>query len=271
MKLDKFGKYISGYFERADGSLVVFMRTGIPIDVKKKLVMKLSAINVRIIESDIMLMHNPISVDKAMCSPPIGGYTCHHCVAPKSNRDSTGLLVDILDPKTLEKVDTAKVVKDFPFKPENWFEAMLYAFLSLFGVNKYVNKYDFALLDKTVDVNAKKAGVLFAGTLSGDYAIFYNLANVPIKRDDVVDIEKVTTLKTFSFHYESRDFYTVLEREYTIEGKGAINVYVYDTMYRFEPVYYAVAKPVRACVGDICKDIKVSALPGYSGSVGLVV
>ncbi|MGC9119114.1 MAG: hypothetical protein ACP5I3_09030 [Thermoproteus sp.] len=268
--LRKYQKEISGWMKTKDGRLVIYVKPGYSLPVDLLMGLKSSGVDYEVKYTEIRLMSGQFfrpwgGVNGALCSPPLGGLTCHHCASPQSNDDRTGQEGVVYDANTLKAAGSVKILKDFSFKPANIFEEIV-AFIEWLFTKKYpVNKFDFAQVENFEDNGRTKVGVIFAGPADGSIAIAYNIANVPLNLENTDSIEKHLddTLHATVLHYESQDFHCIIERTYKVVGTGAVNVFAYNSVYKFEPVYYLQADPT-VCNG---KTITESVRPGYSGSV----
>jgi len=263
----KHKKQISGWMVGKDGKLVIFISPGKQAPSELLVALQSADVAYEIRYSDIKLMQffRPWGgIKGALCSPPVGGYTCHHCASPL-NGDRSGEEGVLYDPNTLEAVGSVKILEDHPFHPYGLIETIEAFFRWIFLGEKTVNKYDFARVDYSDDNGKTKVGVIFAGPGDGSFAIAYDIANAPISGGNIDTIEKhlEDQLEAVVLHYESKDFHCVLPRRYKVVGKGGVTVMAYEYAYYFEPVYYLQADPA-TCNG---KTITESVRPGYSGSV----
>jgi hypothetical protein len=265
--IKKHKKHISGWMVGKDGKLVIFMSPG--KQAPGELLVALQSANVayEVRYSDIKLMQffRPWGgIKGALCSPPVGGYTCHHCASPL-NGDRSGQEGVLYDPNTLQVAGSVKILEDYPFHPHGLIEKIIAFFKWIFLGEREVNKYDFAKVDYRDDNGKTMVGVIFAGPSDGSFAIAYDIANAPTGGGNVDSIEKHLDdqLEAVVLHYESNDFHCVMPRRYRVAGKGGATVFAYEYAYYFEPVYYLYAEPA-TCNG---KTITESVRPGYSGSV----
>ena len=215
------------------------------------------------------------------CSPPIGGYTCHHC-ASVDNRNSTGSSGYIFAlPYNIDVDGNVTVVKDYPFVGRGFRTFLQALFCRVFDIpsicsNVGVNRFDFAKLDysEVPPDLGRYSAVIFAGINRGPYAIAYPLSNVPeeYRPDNLVHPSQASSLEAYVIHCDTwGDQWRcpTIRRRYRYYGSGAITVYAYGTYYTFANVAFLTATdvPLRVeCCGDT-KTITWAVQPGYSGGV----
>jgi len=254
MKLHRI-KGVQGWYVRKDGTLVVFLDPKAGSDVVEQVLMAAGTNKVEIKSSEIQLMsYNPWGgIERAICSPPIGGYTAHHCASPLDNVDRSGQNGVLYTPDGKEVVGDVRILADYPFKPATVWEKLVALLLLLVG-KEIKNRYDFALVEKKLDEPRTKRGVIFAGPITGEVAFAYDLALAPDAGRDVDTIERAEKLDAYVFHAGVG----VVKRTYAVEGAGAVRVYAYNYPFAFEPAY-----ALRAVDGQF----DISVKPGYSGAV----
>jgi len=276
--------HIKGWFiDRNTNTLVLVVETQTPTVAELVGLLEAEGVKVEVRQGTVNLLSateeffRPWGGERGvLCSPPIDGYTAHHCTGTK-NDDHSGIL-GYLYSKDLSSFDRIRIEKDIPFKPRNFVESFICLLLSLIGKDSEscVNRCDCAEVEKKLDADVTPVGVLFAGASLGslDYAIGADLKYIdPNIKLSLGDVEKVyATVMHIDFDQDAKivRFLGYAEREYKIIGVGGVNVYAYNSVYRFEPAYYMVAKPTVICdVWDPnkCIEVKESARPGYSGSV----
>ncbi len=275
---------INGWFiDRNTNTLVLVVEAQTPTVAELVGLLESEGVKVEVKQGTVSLLSVPEGFFRPwggergiLCSPPIDGYTVHHCTGTKNDNHS-GLL-GYLYSRDLSSFERIRIEKDIPFKPRNSVEAFICWLLSIIGKESEscINRCDCAMVEKKLDADVTPVGVLFAGASLGslDYAIGADLKYIdPNIKQSLGDVEKVyATVMHVDFDQATKTvkFLGYAEREYKILGVGGVNVYAYKSIYRFEPVYYMVAKPAVICdVRDPnrCIEVKESARPGYSGSV----
>ena len=259
---------IAGYMIRKDGNVVVFAKETTD-RILSSFKSKIQHFEIEHDEIVLVNLNSPWAGKKGfVCSPPVGGFTCNHCASPDENISRVGEY-GVLYSEDLSTTVPIKILDSRPFKPQNLLEKLVSFFKELFGGKEVYNSYDYAEVEKKIDVEGKKVGVIFAGTASGKYAVAYDLS-LATNRADVESIEKYLdkTLYAHVVHIE-QDFIGYATRAYKVVGTGAAYIYAYDYLYKFKPVYYLQAEPTEICDirGRGCKTVRESARPGYSGSV----
>jgi len=291
-KLSKLVKKrrINGYVYTRDGQIKVFVppgteygriRTLVGYDVEiEEGVFHLMSANTAQPISDAYARAWCISKD-CRCSPPLSGFTCHHC-ASKDNSDSTGAQGYLFKtPYNIDVDSTVKVVKDFPFQTAGWKSLLMAILCRLFSIpdfcNYGVNKFDFAKLD--YDVRApdmdKYAAIIFAGMNQGPYAVAYPFANLPdqYRPSNIINPSEANQLIAYTMHCDTWGTFgtacPVVRRTYAYYGSGVVNVYAYNTFYTFSDAVFLTATDtplIIQCCGDT-KLVTWAVQPGYSGSV----
>ncbi|MGB9705763.1 MAG: hypothetical protein ACPL3C_09955 [Pyrobaculum sp.] len=263
---------IVGYFEKPDGTVVLVVKDRSLValavsEVEKKTGRK--HIEVEVGEVQLMRLDDffrPWGGERGIiCSPPLGGYTAHHCTG-LDNEDHSGRL-GILYSTYLDNGEAVKIVKDYVFKPGGplWWLEVLLAFLTGRDVS---NSCDLAIVEDKLKTDRTPVGVLFAGTSNGKYAVACDLST-KLGGRSIGDFKTVYGL-VMHVEVDGRDvsFLAYGRRKYEVLGKGSIYVAAFDKLYKFEPVYFMQGEPAELC--DVrtgkCKTVYESARPGYSGT-----
>lgn len=214
---------------------------------------------------------------RCICSPPQEGITCHHCASPNVNKSRAGESGYLYDAERKE-VGTTTILDDRPFRTASLLsllaDLMCRVGLNFCGYASYNNKYDFAYVDYKPSDNSGSpvVGVIFAGIPRGDYAVAYDIANVDklpegIKTDSIKNyIGK--EVYAYVTHCMSK-YCPVVKRQYRVEFEGFVNIYAYNSVFTFTPVYflYAVDTPLIVRYGDESEHVTWAVQPGYSGGV----
>lgn len=211
-----------------------------------------------------------------LCSPPVGGITCHHCASPYQNKSNAGSVGNLYDYER-QKVGTTKIIEDRSFRERSWIGAiasvLCNAGLNFCAYSSYTNKYDFAYVDyQPFEGSDPVVGVIFAGIDKGPYAVAYNIANVE-KFNPNVPTDSLSNYmdKRVYAHvmHCMKKYCPVIKREYVVKMNGFVNVYAYGNVYTFIDVYFlrAVDTPLTVSYKDEQEVVYWSVQPGYSGGV----
>jgi len=282
--LEKWAKkaHVKGWFvDRNTQTLVLIVPEELETPALGQLLSKLESLTrVQVVRGDVNLLSEffrPWGGERGiLCSPPISGYTAHHCTGI-NNEDHTGIMGYLYSPD-LSSFDRIRIEKDVPFKPKDFLDKFICWLLTLLGREdeRCINRCDCALVEKVLDRDITPVGVLFAGARAGFYSYAIGADLKYIDPEVKLSLKDVDTVYATVMHIDvdpatrKVEFLGYAEREYKIIGEGAVNVFAYNTLYRFEPVYYMVAKPTQICDvrdGSRCISVEESARPGYSGSV----
>lgn len=270
---------ISGAGVRSDGEIVVFVEDESRLNAVSLLASQYNVkVNTQVGKFQLMsgeFFRNWCG-GKCLCSPPVGGITCHHCASPNANKSNAGNYGYLYDYEK-RQVGTTKILDDRPFREKSWIGAIANVLCNA-GLNfceyaSYTNKYDFAYVDyQPFEGTEPVVGVIFAGINKGPYAVAYNIANVDKFTPNVPtdSISKYMDKRVYAHVMHCMDKYCpVVRREYVVDMNGFVNVYAYDKIYTFIDVYYlrAVDTPLTVTYNDESQVVTWAVQPGYSGGV----